>query len=62
MKRASFTIKYTVDLDAVPGWGHSVTDWIALAQAGVLRQQHYNTSAEVVEITETGEQPYVCIR
>jgi hypothetical protein len=49
-KQAEITIKYTVDLDAVPGWGHEPEDWINLAKEPVLRQSHYNTSAEVVSV------------
>lgn len=55
--RAHFTIKFSVDLDAIPGWGHKVEDWIRLATEGVMRQSHYNVSYEVVEIVE--ERNYV---
>jgi hypothetical protein len=47
-KKAEITIKYTVDLDPVAGWGDNAADWINLATEAVLRQTHYNTKAETV--------------
>jgi len=32
-RRVSFTIKFTTDLDNVPGWGYHVSGWIKLATA-----------------------------
>ena len=49
-KRAEFVIKFSVDLDAVPGWGDKPDDWIALATREFERQSHYNTKAEVVSV------------
>jgi len=52
VRQAEFTIKFKVDLDGVPGWGHNVEDWQKLAMAGILKQGHYHTEAEVVgEVT-----------
>jgi hypothetical protein len=52
-----FTIKFSCDRDQVPGWGHQIEDWIALATREFLLAKHYNTRAEVVEILE----PRPCI-
>lgn len=49
-RRAEIVIKYMVDLDSVPGWGYDPNDWVRLATESVVRQKHYNTSAEVVSI------------
>jgi hypothetical protein len=51
-RRVEFTIKFTADLDGVPGWGNQPEDWIELATNAVLRQDHYHTSAEVLEVKE----------
>lgn len=47
-RRFEIVIKFTGDLDMLPGWGHDPKDWVDLATASVLRQTHYNTAAEVV--------------
>lgn len=49
-RRAEIVIKYMVDLDSVPGWGYDPNDWVRLATESVVRQKHYNTSAEIVSI------------
>jgi hypothetical protein len=49
-RRVSFTIKFTTDLDNVPGWGYHVSDWIKLATADFERQKHYNTTFEVIDV------------
>lgn len=52
-KRFKFTVVFEGDLDMVPGWGHSEADWHKFAMAEMLRQSHYNTTATVIESTDT---------
>ena len=44
--RARITVVYEVDLNPVPGWGHSPEDWVQAAQSEVMNnimmQDHYN--------------------
>jgi hypothetical protein len=49
-RKTEFTIKFTADLDGVPGWGHQPEDWIALATREFDRQTHYHTKAEVLSV------------
>jgi hypothetical protein len=50
-KRAEITMTFSVDLDAVPGWGHTPEDWIALIKREFCQQSHYNTEARVDVVT-----------
>jgi hypothetical protein len=56
-QKAEITIKYTVDLDPLPGWGDKPDDWVNLATEAVLRQSHYNTSADVVSVKVKPKKP-----
>ena len=47
MKRFEIIIKFTGDLDSVPGWGHEPQDWVDLITQQFRRQTHYRTSADV---------------
>lgn len=60
-QKAEITIKYTVDLDPVPGWGDNPDDWVRLATEAVLRQSHYNTSADVVSVKVRTKKPSTVI-
>lgn len=53
-RRAEFTIKFSVDLDMVPGPGHSPDDWIRLAAKEFLHQRHYDAVAETISIKVNG--------
>lgn len=48
--RAEITIKFSVDLDTVPGTFHDPKDWVWLVTKDFERQSHYNPSYEVVAI------------
>lgn len=57
-KRFEFTVVFRGDLDMVPGAYDNVQDWINLAcgpNSVIMRQKHYNTEAEVIDIKETRE-------
>lgn len=49
-ERFEITIKYTVDRDMVPGWGHHPENWIDLATGTVRAQGHYHPEIEVVSV------------
>ena len=51
-RRVKFTIEYEVNLDALLGWGHQIEDWQKLAMSDILRQEHYHTTAKVVQNKE----------
>jgi hypothetical protein len=51
-KSIRLVIAFTASMDSVPGWGHEAKDWIDLATNAFLRNSHYDTSAEVLSITE----------
>lgn len=44
-----FTIRFEVDRDMVPGWGHQIKDWIRLATHEFVSQTHYNAEYDVIE-------------
>lgn len=46
-KRAIIKMTFTVDLDALPGWGHQPEDWVKLIQREFLAQSHYGARATV---------------
>lgn len=54
-KRVEFLIRFAVDLDMVPGWGHQSEDWRELIKRNLLINSHYNPSVEFIEekVTET---------
>jgi hypothetical protein len=54
-RRCDFIIKFSVDLDAVPGWGYTPADWIGLATKDVTRQTHYNGTYDVLSVSVDGE-------
>lgn len=52
-KRFDIVIRFTGDLDMVPGPYHGMQDWINMAIRDFERQVHYNTKAEVVSSETT---------
>jgi len=56
-ERFEITIKYTVDRDAIPGWGHQPENWIDLATHAVSIQTHYHPEIEVMSVATLPPQP-----
>jgi len=50
VQKTEFVIKFTADIDPVPGWGDDPQDWINLATKDFLNQDHYHTTAEVLDV------------
>ncbi|QKC99218.1 hypothetical protein [Mesorhizobium sp. NZP2298] len=47
-KRAKIVMEFEVDLDMLPGWGHTTGDWVDLINRNFLLQTHYNAESRVV--------------
>lgn len=53
-RRAEFTIKFSVDLDMVPGPGFTPDDWVQVATREFAMQKHYNAEFETTSIKVNG--------
>jgi hypothetical protein len=54
-ERVTITLRFSADLDAVPGWGHAPDDWVALVRRELERNSHYNTKVEIVSVETSPE-------
>jgi hypothetical protein len=52
-KRVEITLKFSADLDQVPGWGHEPKDWIDLVKRELTRNDHYNTQVDMLKVEVT---------
>jgi hypothetical protein len=50
--RAFINLTLAVDLDMMPGWGHSPTDWVALLRGALAQGPHYHPELTTESITE----------
>lgn len=48
--RVDITMKFSVNLDLVPGFGHEAGDWIKFIQREFMRQKHYHAECDVLNI------------
>jgi hypothetical protein len=51
--RAEITLKFSVNLDLVPGWGDCAQDWIELIRDNFLNQQAYKPEADLIKVSYT---------
>lgn len=49
-KRVEITLKFSADLDMVPGWGHVPVDWVEYVKHRLAGNDHYHTQTEVVSV------------
>ena len=49
-KRVEIKLKFSADLDAVPGWGYDPQDWVNYVNNALSRQSHYNTKVDIESV------------
>lgn len=51
--RTEITMKFSVNLDLVPGWGDCPEDWIKLITSQFLSPEHYKPTVEIIDVSYT---------